>query len=123
MQKPLYIVWGKVEAGKKRGRALGFPTANIKLHKNIPEGIYAAKVKVDKIDFLAATFVGKAKTFQETKSKIEPFLLEFNGNLYGKWITITLFKKIRDNMKFASEKELSRQMGKDVEDVKHFFTS
>ncbi len=123
MNKPLYIVWGKVVSGKKRGRELGFPTANIMLHKAIPEGIYAAKVKVDNKEFIAATFVGKSETFQEKESKIEPFLLNFNGDIYGKWISIRLYKKIRNNQVFSSGVLLTNQMKKDVEDVKNYFLS
>lgn len=121
MEKPLYIVWGKVRVGKKRGRSLGFPTANISLHKKIPEGIYGAIVKIDGAEYTSATFVGASTTFKETEKKIEPYLLNFSGDLYGKWISVKLYKKIRENKQFSSAGELSSQIAKDVKDVVAFF--
>src|SRR6266576_2532672 len=100
--KQLYIFWGKVIAGQKRGKKLGFPTANVRLHKK----------------YTAATFIGSAKTFGETEYKAETYILNFNQNLYGKWITIRLFKKLRDNKKFDSEKALVLQMKEDINKVK-----
>jgi riboflavin kinase / FMN adenylyltransferase len=109
-----FLVWGKVKSGSKRGRLLGFPTANIVLHKNIPEGVYISKVKVDRHWFSALTFVGAAKTFGEKNKKVESYILNFDRNIYEKWITVKLFQKIRDNIKFSSEKELVEQMKKDL---------
>ncbi len=127
------IFQGKVQHGAKRGRLLGFPTANIALHKKISEGIYVSKVLVhnDKKNktmessaewYPAATFIGSAKTFGEKEYKAESFLLDFDKNLYGKWITITLLKKIRENKKFLGEEALIKQMEKDIEEVRKYFT-
>lgn len=127
--KALYIFWGKVKGGAKRGKDLGFPTANIALHKRIAEGIYVSVVKIrpstslrmKKKTFSAATFIGSAKTFGEKEYKAESFLLDFDKNIYGKWITVTLLHKIRENKKFTNEKELREQMKKDVEEVRKYF--
>jgi len=109
-----YIVWGKVKKGNKRGKSLGFPTANIALHKNIVEGVYLSEVKINNSSFSALTFVGAAKTFGERKKMIESYILNFNEDVYGKWITVRLFKKIRGNIKFKSENELVEQIKKDL---------
>lgn len=116
-----YLFFGKVVRGKNRGKDLGFPTANIALHKNIPEGIYLSHVSFDKKQYPALTFIGSAKTFGETDKKAEVYFLNLNKNLYGNRITIRIIKKIRGNEKFESEKELIIQMEKDRENALKYF--
>jgi len=116
-----YLFFGKVVRGKNRGKDLGFPTANIALHKNIPEGIYLSHVSFDKKQYPALTFIGRAKTFGETDKKAEVYFLNLNKNLYGNRITIRIIKKIRGNEKFESEKELIIQMEKDRENALKYF--
>lgn len=113
---------GKVVKGAQRGKDLGFPTANIALHKNVEEGIYLSKVKVEKNWHSALTFIGKAETFSETKIKAESYILGFSGDLYGKYISVQLLKKIRDNRKFNSQEELVKQMQEDLVIARKFFT-
>jgi riboflavin kinase / FMN adenylyltransferase len=112
--KSLFVFWGKVKKGKDRGKLLGFPTANIALHKKIPEGVYTSQIVINKRKHLAATFIGSAKTFNENKYQAESYILDFSQNIYGKWITVRLFKKLRGNIKFKSQKELIKQIEKDV---------
>ncbi len=119
--KPIYIIRGKVRKGKQRGRILGFPTINISLHKNIPEGIYISQVLVSDTCYQAASFIGSAKTFGEKEYKLESFLLDFDKNLYGRWVTVSLYKRIRGNKKFASVNNLIRQMERDVSEVRTYF--
>jgi riboflavin kinase / FMN adenylyltransferase len=111
---PLHVIRGKVMAGSKRGRDLGFPTANIRLHKDVPDGIYASLVAVGDKQYKAATFIGATKTFGETGRKAEAFILDFDQDIYGKWITISLLGLIRPNMKFVSVEALISQITKDV---------
>ena len=119
----LYKVSGRVITGERRGKELGFPTANIRLHKKIPEGIYSASVTINGKRYFAASFVGSAKTFQQTQVKVESYLFDFKGDLYGKWITVRLFEKIRDNQKFESVEELVTQIRDDVEKIKALFAN
>ncbi|MDE2589934.1 MAG: riboflavin kinase [Patescibacteria group bacterium] len=121
--KPLFIYWGKVIGGAKRGKGLGYPTANVRLHKKIPEGIYASEVRIGKKAYHAATFVGSAKTFGEHEYKSESFVLNFNEFLYGKWIRVRLYKKLRENKAFASADELKMQMEKDIQNAKSFLAN
>lgn len=109
----MYKFWGKVKTDNKRGKALGFPTANVSLHKNIPEGIYISKTKINGKYYRALTFIGTAKTFNEKKSQSETYILDFNRNIYGKWISVDLIKKLRENKKFDSAEELIKQMKQD----------
>ncbi len=69
----------------------------------------------------ALTFIGAAKTFGETKTQAESYLLDFSGNLYGKYITVQLLKKLRDNKKFTSAEDLKKQMNEDLLNARKFF--
>lgn len=115
------IFGGKVIAGKKRGQALGFPTANVKLHKHIADGIYISLATVDKRAHPALTFIGEAKTFGEMDVKAETHILSFGENIYGKWISVRLLAKIRGNRNFKSAKTLILQMKKDKQLAQEYF--
>lgn len=117
----MYKFWGKVRKQQGRGKNLGFPTANTALHQKIPEGIYISKTKLGNSTYNCLTFIGAAKTFNERKIHAETYLLDFQKNIYGRWISVVLLKKIRNNQKFNSARELIRQMKKDVRLArKHF---
>jgi riboflavin kinase/FMN adenylyltransferase len=119
----LYRISGTVQHGESRGKELGFPTANIRLYKKIPEGIYAGSVMINGKSYQAAVFVGSAKTFQKTDVHVECYIFDFDKSIYGKWITVKLYKKIRENQKFENADTLVEQMEKDIEEIKIFFTS
>lgn len=119
--KAIYTLSGEVIRGMSRGKSLGFPTANIELTKKIPEGIYASKVTVDDNEYLAAVFVGCAKTFNEAKYRLEVYIIDFCRDIYGKEIKIKLYNKLRENKKFKSADVLIAQIKKDVEAVKIYF--
>lgn len=116
-------IWGKVKKGKNRGKLLGFPTANFLLHKKIEQGIYVSKTIFENKEYHSVTFIGNAATFSEKDIKAETYILDFDKNIYGKWISVKLIKKIRGNKKFAQEKELIGQMNKDLEIAKKYFKS
>lgn len=117
----MHKFWGKVRKHNQRGKTLGFPTANINLTKKIPEGIYISKTKIDSKIHTSLTFIGTAKTFGETRFHAETYLLDFNKNIYGKWISVKLLKKIRDNEKFNSAQELVKQMKADELEARKYF--
>lgn len=118
----MYNFWGKVRKHNQRGKQLGFPTANINLRKKIPEGIYLSQTKLGNLIYPSLTFIGVAKTFNEKKFHAETYILDFKQNIYGQWISVKLLKKIRDNKKFSSAEELIRQMKKDKEKARKYFT-
>lgn len=120
MKTPFQIK-GTVLEGAKRGRKLGFPTVNLLLVQEIPEGIYASEVEYGGRTYQAASFVGKAETFGKTDYKLESYILDFEGDLYGKEIVVRLYKKIRDNQKFSTAEELIEQMKQDVLNTRMFF--
>lgn len=121
--RPLYQFWGKVRKGKKRGKRLGFPTVNIKLWKKIPEGVYISKTKIKGKIHPSLTFIGRAKTFNETSYRAETYILSFNKSLYHTWISIRLFKKIRNVQRFNSKEDLIKQIQKDINKTESFLTN
>ncbi len=114
-------LWGKVKKGHGRGKDLGFPSANVGLNRHVLEGIYLSKTKVEGKIYPSLTFVGAAITFNDTKYHSETYLLDFSGNLYNKWISVQLLKKIRENKKFNSVEELVEQMKKDEKVARDYF--
>ena len=84
---------GIVRHGQNRGKALGFPTINIGLEKTIEEGIYLSHILIAGKQYNALTFIGTAKTFDEETYQSETYVLDFNENVYGKEVSVTLLKK------------------------------
>lgn len=116
-----YSIIGKVIPGKNRGNKLGFPTANIELTDNyvIPKnGVYMTNTIVDNKRYLSATNIGYNPTFDENTLKIETYILEFEGNIYGKTLEVEFLDFLRDDIKFESKEALIEQMKLDVETIK-----
>lgn len=99
-----------------RGDGLGFPTANIEaIDTLLPgEGVYAGGVWVAGQRHPAAVAIGPNPTFHEQALKIEAFLLDYRGNLYGQTVEVDFLARLRNIMQFASVAELIRQMADDV---------
>jgi riboflavin kinase/FMN adenylyltransferase len=115
-----FYLRGKVITSDKRGRLLGFPTANldIKPQQALPDnGIYATITQVNGNRFPSATNVGTRPTFGKGERMVETYLLNYKGDLYGKQIIVEFVKKVRDEQRFPSAQELIIQMGKDVQEV------
>lgn len=114
---------GKVRSHNRRGKSLGFPTANVDLHQKIPEGVYISKTKILNKKYNSLTFIGQVKTFNEQRYHSETYILDFDQNIYDKWISIELLKKIRGNIKFNSAKDLIKQMKEDEKQARNYFES
>jgi riboflavin kinase/FMN adenylyltransferase len=114
---------GIVQEGKKRGKQLGFPTANITVAKSIPEGIYISLTLYKGKEYRSLTFIGIARTFNETIYQSETYLFDFEENIYNKHLTIHLIKKIRDNKQFTNERDLILQMELDKKEAQRYFTA
>lgn len=113
-----FTTTGVVMGGDRRGREIGFPTANFMppARKVIPAiGIYAALAHVEGDVHEAAVNVGTRPTFGAGELLIEAFLLDFDADLYGKEITIEFVEYIRPELKFASVEDLVTRMNDDVE--------
>lgn len=102
---------GKVIKGKSKGKELGFPTVNLELHEKIESGVYAGSIKIGDKDYKAGIFVNSEGTL------LEAHVIGFSGDLYDKEIEVQIGKKIRDVMKFNSDKELISQIKKDLRSI------
>ena len=115
-----FYLRGKVITSDKRGRVLGFPTANlnIKPQQALPgNGIYATIAHVDGKQFPSATNIGIRPTFGEGEKTVETHLLNYKGDLYGKDMRVEFVRKLRDEQRFPSSEELKAQIEKDVREV------
>jgi riboflavin kinase/FMN adenylyltransferase len=109
-----YELDGLVVAGDQRGGTLGYPTANLALEPQLvcpAYGIYAGAA----LDHRAAVSVGTNPHYGGTERRIEPFLLDYEGDLYGKRLIVELWERLRDEAVFESEQALIDQIGRDVD--------
>ncbi|HEX5799529.1 MAG TPA: riboflavin biosynthesis protein RibF [Gaiellaceae bacterium] len=105
---------GTVVPGDQRGGTLGYPTANLALDPAllVPRyGIYAGAA----LEHRAAISIGTNPHYGGQERRIEPFLLDFEGDLYGQRLVVELWERLRDERAFASEAELVEQIARDVE--------
>jgi riboflavin kinase / FMN adenylyltransferase len=105
---------GTVVAGDQRGGTLGYPTANLLLEPDlaVPRfGIYAGEARGHR----AAVSIGTNPHYGGTERRIEPYLLDFEGDLYGQRLVVELWERLRDEAVFDSEEELVAQIAQDVE--------
>lgn len=117
-----YAIKGKVVEGNKRGKRLGFPTANLEIDSGftVPKiGIYKTNTVIDDKVYLSVTSVGMNPTFHEDEMKIETHILNFDKNIYGKRLELRFLEYMRNEIKFNTEKELTEQVFKDIHYVKN----
>ena len=115
-----YSISGKVVHGEKRGRKIGFPTANIHMRHNRPplKGVFAVKFQKH---FGVANLGIRPSIKGEKKLQLEVHLLNFSSDLYGQHVSVIFLKKLRDEKKFKSLDELKEQIKLDVIKAKLFF--
>lgn len=107
---------GMVTGGAKRGTGMGYPTANVVLPAgcDLALGIYAARVHVDDIVHAGAAYLGTRPTFDNGRPVLETFLLDFDGDLYGKTIAVEFIARLRGDQAFPDMPTLVAQMDHDV---------
>lgn len=118
---------GKVVHGKKLGRKLGFPTANLEVNQDIllpKRGVYFCKIEVDGKTYDAAVSIGYNPTIQSNKPFqeifVEAHILEFEDDIYGKSVKLYFMDRLRDELKFNSLDDLIRQLNRDVLRIKNY---
>lgn len=113
-------VSGEVETGAKRGRTIGFPTANLaRIDTLLPSpGVYAGRAIHSQGTSAAAINIGPNPTFGEQGLKVEVHLIDFQGDLYGQRIAVEFLARIRDVKKFDGVAELVDQLQRDVEQAR-----
>ena len=111
-----YFVRGLVRHGEKRGRLLGFPTANVALESSnrLRHGIYAVTLTVDGATHDGVASFGRRPTFDNGAPLLEVFIFDFDGDIYGKEIEVAFFGFVRGEEKFDSVEELVEQMRVDA---------
>ncbi len=108
---------GPVVEGFKRGRQIGFPTANLHLADQLipADGVYAGRCALEGVDYLAAVSIGTMPTFEgKNPRQVEAHLLDFTGDLYGKTIAVDLLDWLRDQWKMPSVGVLKHRLARDV---------
>jgi riboflavin kinase / FMN adenylyltransferase len=116
-----YVLRGDVVVGDRRGRSIGFPTANVvpDAEAVVPaRGVYAGYVRVGEEEYAACTNVGVAPTFGRTENRVEAHLLDFEGDLYGRVVDVSFVERIREERRFSGVDELIGQIRRDVEEAR-----
>jgi FAD synthase len=113
------VVLGTVEAGDRRGRELGFPTANLRLGRvPVRDGVWAGRVVLDHsgATYVAAVSVGRRPTFyrRDGERLLEAYLLDFDSDLYGRSIRVDLHQLLRRQRRFRGVPDLIEQLAVDV---------
>lgn len=119
-----YRMSGRVAHGDKRGRTMGFPTANIHLHRRkVPlSGVYAVQLfGVDGEPIQGVANVGVRPTIRAKKALLEVHLFNFNRDIYGEHVQVHFLHKLRDEQKFADLNELMKQIEQDCEQARLYF--
>lgn len=115
-----YCITGKVIPGRQLGRTIGIPTANIQIPDGlvIPKfGVYACKVD----NHMAVTNVGTRPTVNGDHVTVEPWILDFEGDLYGRCLQLDFYKFLRPEQKFGSLEELKAEIEKNAAQTRKFF--
>jgi len=117
-----YSIIGRVFHGDKRGRQLGFPTANVLLKRRVSpiSGVYVVKINTIDNCFYGVANIGSRPTIAGIRQQLEVHIFNFNKNIYGETIEVVMLKKLRDEMKFSSLDELTKQISQDSEQGKAF---
>lgn len=104
-----------------RGTRLGFPTANLDIIPDIADGVYIALAEIDKQEYPALAFSGVPKTFADTEKIFEVYILDWEKDLYGQEIGVSLLKRIRPVTKFKNAQALIIQMEIDAAQARDYF--
>lgn len=119
-----YSISGRVGHGDKRGRQLGFPTANIELNRVTAPllGVYVVYIRgLDNKVYEGVANIGTRPVFGGKKLLLEIHLLDFSKDIYGKQISVEFVRRLRGEHRFASVDELKRQIDQDVKDARMLF--
>jgi len=114
--EPLRIE-GIVAHGRRLGRKLGFPTANLAVDAGVDaeDGVYASRAEVGGVWYRAMSNLGRNPSVGGRERRLETHLFGFEGSLYGQWLRVELLRKVRGERRFASLDDLRAQLEKDKE--------
>jgi riboflavin kinase/FMN adenylyltransferase len=119
-----YYVDGTIVEGQKRGKTIGFPTANMVTDNELipPHGVYATTMTIDGVVHAGLTNIGVRPTFNETDTTIETHLLRYSGDLYGHHVRLSFVQRLRDERRFDSVDALRAQIEADERRANHLFS-
>jgi riboflavin kinase / FMN adenylyltransferase len=119
-----YALAGTIVEGKRRGRELGFPTANLRTDNELipPHGVYATTLTVDGIVHAAITNIGVNPTFGDNGTTIETHVLRYNRELYGQRVQLGFVQRLRDERRFDDVDALRAQIEADCRRAERLFT-
>ena len=118
-----YVLTGTVVPGKQLGRRLGIPTANLRLPEEaaVPKfGVYACRCIIDGEAYPAVTNVGTRPTVEGRGITVEPWILDYSGDLYGRDITLEFYRFLRREQKFPDLDALKAQIREDAEMTREY---
>ncbi len=122
-----YTIIGEVQHGRRIGRTLGFPTTNLiptSMKLLPPSGVYASITTIDGKQHMGLTNIGNNPTVGETKEKrVETYLFDYDEDLYGKTIEVSLYAMERPEIKYDTIEELKEQMKEDIVFGRNYFES
>ena len=118
-----FSVEGNVKEGERRGRELGFPTANLGTEWELlpKNGVYITWAEMSEKRFQSITNVGTRPTFGKNQLLVETHIIDFKGDIYGKTIRVSFIERLRDEKRFANVESLVSQISTDVENAKRVF--
>jgi riboflavin kinase/FMN adenylyltransferase len=118
-----YFIDGTVITGRRKGRELGFPTANLRTENELvpPDGVYATTLSIDGVVHAGLTNIGVRPTFGESERTIETHLLKFSGDLYGKDVRLAFVQRLRDERRFEDVDALRAQIEADRRRAERLF--
>lgn len=119
-----YSMMGRVRGGDQRGRQLGFPTANIYLHRKLTpiRGVYTVYMHgVADYPWPGVANIGIRPTIDGTRTLLEVHLLDFNQDIYGRYVEVEFCEKLRDEIRYNNLDLLKEQIAKDVNMSRHYF--
>jgi riboflavin kinase/FMN adenylyltransferase len=119
-----YYLDGTIVEGKRRGRELGFPTANLETQNELlpPNGVYATIMTIDGVVHGGVTNIGMRPTFGETTPTIETHVLDYSGDLYGQTVRLAFVQRLRDERRFEDVDALRAQIDADKRRAERLFT-
>ena len=112
-----FSLQGQIVAGAGRGTELGFPTANLEVDPQQalpPDGVYATWTYIDDSVYESVTNIGRRPTFGTNERMVEVYVLEYQGDLYGRELKVDVIERLRAEQRFDTADELKQQMAEDV---------
>jgi riboflavin kinase/FMN adenylyltransferase len=121
-----FSLHGPVVRGVERGRVIGFPTANIGVGPGaaLPAfGVYATRTHVGDVAYKSVTNIGRRPTFDNGERTVEVYIMDFEGDIYGKEVRIDVLTRLRGEERFSDPQALADQIRKDVAAAREYLES